>query len=51
MKISVLLPAFNEETTIEHVLERLNDLPFSEFEAIVVDDGSSDRSASVVSQA
>lgn len=42
MKISVLVPAFNEEATIEHVLSRLAELPFHDFEVIVVDDGSSD---------
>jgi glycosyltransferase involved in cell wall biosynthesis len=45
MKISVLVPAFNEETTIENVLARLSELPFADFEVIVVDDGSSDATA------
>ncbi len=45
MKISVLVPAFNEEGTIDHVLARLCELPFQDFEVIVVDDGSTDRTA------
>lgn len=45
MKISVLVPAFNEEGTIEQVLNRLCELPFQDFEVIVVDDGSTDRTA------
>jgi glycosyltransferase involved in cell wall biosynthesis len=45
MKISVLVPAFNEEATIENVLTRLQALPFAEFEIIVIDDGSTDGTA------
>jgi glycosyltransferase involved in cell wall biosynthesis len=47
-KISVLVPAYNEEKTIARVLERLLELPFPNMEIIVVDDGSSDETASVV---
>lgn len=50
MKISVLVPAFNEESTIENVLTRLQELPFSELEIIVVDDGSSDGTANRIAR-
>ncbi|MFN9602865.1 MAG: glycosyltransferase family 2 protein, partial [Planctomycetota bacterium] len=50
MKISILVPAFNEESTIENVLTRLQELPFSELEIIVVDDGSSDGTANRIAR-
>lgn len=40
MKISVVVPAYNEEKTIAHVLEELLDMGF---EVVVVDDGSHDN--------
>jgi len=45
MKISILVPAFNEEATIESVLTRLRELPFNDLEIVVVDDGSTDATA------
>lgn len=50
MKISILVPAFNEESTIENVLTRLQELPYSELEIIVVDDGSSDGTANRIAR-
>lgn len=47
-KISVLVPAYNEEKTIGRVLERLLELPFPNVEIIVVDDGSRDGTAQIV---
>lgn len=49
--ISVVLPAFNEEECIaKQVTDTLDFLPtcFAEFEVIVVDDGSRDRTAEIV---
>lgn len=43
MKLSVIVPIYNERTTIETVLDRLAALP-CEKEVIVVDDGSTDGS-------
>ncbi|XZE44475.1 glycosyltransferase family 2 protein [Pirellulaceae bacterium SH467] len=48
VKISILVPAYNEEKTIGRVLERLLELPFPEKEILVVDDGSQDGTAEVV---
>lgn len=48
MKISFLIPAFNEEPTIGKVLDKVLKLPFSDREVIVVDDASSDRTAQIV---
>ncbi len=51
MKISILVPAYNEEATIELVLAKLDELPFDDFEIIVIDDGSSDATAQRIAAA
>lgn len=43
MKLSVIIPIYNERTTIHEVLERLDRVPLDK-EVVVVDDGSSDGS-------
>jgi poly-beta-1,6 N-acetyl-D-glucosamine synthase len=40
--VSIIVPAFNEERVIEHVIRSLERLDYSRFEIIVVDDGSDD---------
>lgn len=49
MKISIIIPVYNEETTIGHVLERVLDVPFDK-EVIVVDDGSRDQTQTIVNR-
>lgn len=44
MKYSIIVPVYNREMTIRTCLEGLLDTSFSDFEIIVVDDGSSDGS-------
>lgn len=46
--VSVIIPAFNGEKTIEKTISSILDQNFSSFELIVIDDGSSDATASVV---
>ena len=48
LKVSILVPAFNEEKTIERVLNKLLALPIQDREIIVVDDGSTDATGEVV---
>ena len=42
MKISVIIPTYNEETTIGNCLESLLEQTLEDLEIIVVDDGSTD---------
>ncbi len=42
MRISVVVPIFNEEETVAQVLESLSQVPL-DLEVVVVDDASTDR--------
>ena len=46
MRVSFLIPAFNEEATIGEVLERIDGLGL-DAQVVVVDDGSRDRTAEI----
>lgn len=50
MKVSVLVPAYNEEGTIKQILDRLIHLNLPELEVIVVDDGSCDATLSIAQE-
>lgn len=45
--ISIILPAYNEEASIAQVLENIKKLPISDFEIIVVNDGSTDETTRI----
>lgn len=47
MKVSILVPAYNEESTLERVVRKLVDLALPDYEIIVVDDGSTDLTIDV----
>lgn len=47
-KISVIVPVYNAEKTIERLLDCLNQQSFKDFELILVDDGSKDLSVSII---
>lgn len=49
MKVSVIIPTFNEEKDIDECLESLNNQTFKNLEIIVVDDGSVDNTLEVLS--
>ncbi len=46
--LSVIVPVYNEVGTVDKLLRRLRDGPYPEKEVIVVDDGSSDGTTSVL---
>ncbi|HEX7657399.1 MAG TPA: glycosyltransferase [Sphingomonas sp.] len=49
--VTVLIPAFNEERVIERAVRGVLDSTDVRIEVIVIDDGSSDRTSAVVSEA
>lgn len=44
-RVSVIVPAYNAERDIDAALASLSDQTFTDFEVVVVDDGSTDRTA------
>ena len=51
LPISVLVPAYNEETTIEATVNSILQLAYPEFEVIVINDGSKDGTLQVLQEA
>jgi GT2 family glycosyltransferase len=49
-KVSVVVCAYNAESTIEECLAGVEDLDYPDFETIVVDDGSSDATAELAAR-
>lgn len=50
MKLSIIIPVFNEEKTIEELLKRVNNVEISDIEKeiIIVNDGSTDNSHNII---
>lgn len=48
MKVSVIIPVYNKEHYVFETLQSLLEQTFSDWEAIVIDDGSKDNSADIV---
>ena len=47
-KISIITPAFNAESTITHTIKSVQEQTFSDFELIIIDDGSTDKTIEVI---
>lgn len=50
MNISVVIPLYNKEKHIKHTIETVLAQTYSDFELLIVDDGSTDNSAEIVSR-
>jgi glycosyltransferase involved in cell wall biosynthesis len=50
MKVSVIIPCFNERKTIEQVVGAVRTAPIKEIEIVVVDDGSTDGTATLLKE-
>jgi glycosyltransferase involved in cell wall biosynthesis len=50
MKLSTIIPAHNAEATIRQCLEAIYNSDYKDFEAIVVDDASTDRTADIAGE-
>jgi len=50
LKLSILIPAYNERPSIQKLLERLVEVQLPDSEVVIVDDGSRDGTAEVVRQ-
>src|SRR6476646_2026610 len=48
--ISIIIPAFNAQATIEETIASVQNQTFSDFEIIVIDDGSTDDTLRIVQQ-
>ena len=49
MKISVIIPCYNEENTIQQIIELVrNALNEREYEIILVDDASTDNTSQII---
>ena len=48
MKISIIIPCFNVENTIEKIVNKILDLKNLDLEIILVDDNSTDGSKNII---
>ena len=46
--ITVIIPVYNKQTTIQQTLTSVINQSFKDFEIVIVDDGSTDNSISIV---
>jgi len=49
-KISVIIPAYNVEKHVVKTLKSLNDQTFKDFEAIIINDGSTDNTEKIIKE-
>ena len=47
-RVSVIIPLYNKESYVTRALDSIASQDYSDFEVIVVDDGSTDRGATLV---
>lgn len=49
--ITVIIPAYNVERYIRETIQSVQNQSFSDFSSIIIDDGSTDKTAQVVAEA
>ena len=49
-KVSILLPCYNAANYIEECLESIHQQSFQDFEVVIIDDGSTDQTAEILSK-
>ena len=51
MKLSIIIPVFNEESTIDEIIKRIENVPLSvDKEVIVVNDASTDNTPGILNK-
>ena len=50
MKLSILMPVYNEEKTIDEIIERVKNIDYNDKEIIIVNDGSTDKTKEILSK-
>jgi glycosyltransferase involved in cell wall biosynthesis len=50
MRLSIIVPAYNEERTIKAMLKRLDEVRQPDWQIIVVDDGSKDNTRNILKE-
>ena len=47
MKYSIIVPVYNAEKTLHRCLDSVVKQPFTDYELLLINDGSSDRSSAI----
>ena len=50
MKLSVIIPCFNEEKTIIEIINKVKNNPYKNIEILVIDDCSTDKSITLLKE-
>ena len=48
MKVSIIIPTYNDEKTITETLDSVVSQTYDDYEVIIVDDGSTDNTSVVI---
>lgn len=48
MKLSIIIPCYNEQDTIEEVIQAVKNCPYDDKEIIIIDDGSADGTTEIL---
>ena len=48
MKVSILLPVYNAEATLQETISSIINQTFTDFELIIINDGSDDNSENII---